>query len=131
MQGPIYVVAAAIQHEGRILVTQRATGPLAGLWEFPGGKVEPGEPPEDALAREICEELSCIVEVGSIVATNRHNYEFATIDLSVYWCTIIDGSPQLREHSAVRWLLPAELASVRWAAADLPAVEAIRSASSA
>lgn len=128
---PIPVVGAAIHRDGRILATQRATGPLAGLWEFPGGKIEPGESPEQALARELMEELECDVEVGELITSTQHAYDFATIDLAVYRCTLKADAPRLTEHSDARWLLPSELLSVAWAPADEPAVAELQRQSAA
>lgn len=98
------------------------------MWEFPGGKVEPGESPRDALVREIEEELCCEVVVGQEVTTTTYLYDFGTVTLTTFWCELVSGTPILTEHSAVRWLLPAELDGIEWAPADLPAVEIIRAA---
>ncbi|UFN46434.1 (deoxy)nucleoside triphosphate pyrophosphohydrolase [Nocardioides okcheonensis] len=124
MTRTIDVVGAAIIRDGRIFCVQR--GPdqsLPGLWEFPGGKIEPGEAPADALAREIDEELDCGVRVGNLVIRTVHEYEFATIALSTFTCELTTGEPTLREHAASRWLAPAEMFDVVWAPADVPAVE--------
>lgn len=98
------------------------TGPLAGLWEFPGGKVEPGEDPRDALVREIDEELGCRISVGEEVTTTRHPYLFATVVLTTYDCVIDAGDPVPLEHAELRWVAPAAFGELEWAPADVPAL---------
>ncbi len=125
----IEVVGAVILQDGLILCTQRGPGGrLAGLWEFPGGKVERGESPPDALRREIREELGCRISVGESVIATRHVYPFATVVLTTYWCTLTAGQPGLTVHSDLAWLRPDELPQLPWAPADIPAVEMIASA---
>lgn len=119
----IEVVGAVVVREGLILCAQRGPGgALPGLWEFPGGKVEPGESPRTALRREIDEELGCHVRVGEQITSTTHAYDFATITLTTYYCTLVAGTPTLTEHAAVRWLPPVELDTLAWAPADVPAV---------
>jgi 8-oxo-dGTP diphosphatase len=119
----INVVGAVIVSEGRVLCTQRGgIGPLVGKWEFPGGKVEPGEAPIEALIREIREELDCDIDVGSLVTTTVYEYDFGVVTLTTYYCSVVDGRPQLTEHTAMRWLAPSELRMLDWAPADVPAV---------
>lgn len=120
------VVGAVILEQGRVFCTQRGSGALAGFWEFPGGKVEVGESPEGALAREILEELSCHVSIGNRIVTTTHLYEFAEVTLTTYYCTLLEGHPELSEHQASAWLVPAELHTLEWAPADVPAVEQIQ-----
>ena len=120
------VVGAVIVEAGRVFCTQRGTGPLAGLGEFPGGKVEPGETHQEALAREIREELGCAIDVGQEVARTEHRYPFADVTLTTLLCTIRTGSPQLSEHTDGCWLRPDELASLDWAPADLPAAQLLQ-----
>ncbi|HIT76560.1 MAG TPA: (deoxy)nucleoside triphosphate pyrophosphohydrolase [Candidatus Avipropionibacterium avicola] len=123
----IAVVGAVVVRDGRVLAARR--GPamsLPGTWEFPGGKIEPGEGPEQALVREMREELLCTVEIGAHVATTTHAYDFGTVTLTTFLARVVAGEPQPTEHSAVRWLSVDELGSVEWAPADLPAVERLR-----
>lgn len=124
MKKSIEVVGAVIESDGTILCTQRGPqGQLAGLWEFPGGKVEPDETPAEALAREISEELGCDIAVGDQIMTTRHEYDFAVVTLTTYWCGLIGGTPMLTEHAAMTWLHPVDLRSLAWAPADLPTVD--------
>lgn len=126
MKKSLDVVGAVIESEGTILCTKRGpSGPLAGSWEFPGGKVEPGESAREALRREIAEELSCDIEVGDPITTTRHEYDFAIVTLQTYWCSLTGGLPRLSEHEEMAWLRAAELPSLEWAAADVPAVSLI------
>lgn len=122
----INVVGAVIVRDAKILCAQRGpAGSLGGMWEFPGGKMEPGETPRDALVREIDEELRCEVIVGDEVTTTTYGYDFGTVTLTTFWCTLVAGEPVLTEHAAVQWRTPADLADLAWAPADIPAVEII------
>src|SRR5690606_23603271 len=96
---------------------------LPGLWEFPGGKIEPEESPREALEREIREELLLDVEVGEHVETTVHEYPFGEVTLTTFYCELISGEVTLTEHEAVLWLAPEELHSIEWAPADIPAVD--------
>lgn len=123
----ISVVGAVIVRDGLVMAAQRGgDGALAGLWEFPGGKIEPGESPRAALEREIVEELACEIDVGGEITSTVHAYDFAEITLTTFYCTLVAGEPRLSEHTAVRWLPPAELHEVPWAPADLPAVALVK-----
>jgi len=120
----IEVVGAVIVHDDQILVARRGPGGEAGdLWEFPGGKVEPGETPEQALVREIAEELGCEVEVGAHVTTTIHEYDAVVVSLSTYLCALVDGTPSTSEHAELAWVQPSELHVLEWAPADVPAVD--------
>lgn len=122
----IQVVGAALLRDGRVLAARRGPGmSLAGLWEFPGGKIEPGETPQQALARELVEELRCEASIGDLIVTTEHEYEFAVVVLTTFFCTLISGEPQLTEHADIRWVPLAELGGLDWAPADVPAVEAL------
>jgi len=124
----IDVVAAVWLREGRVLATRR--GPqmhLAGLWEFPGGKIEPGEDEGAALEREILEELSVRVRAIRRLGEADHDYGKVHVRL-IAWEVHGDGEPVIAEHDAMRWLTPDELESVEWAPADVPLLGAVRQA---
>ncbi len=125
----INVVGAVIVDDGKILCAQRGPeGSLPDMWEFPGGKIESGETPREALQREITEELECTVEVGDEVTTTTYEYDFGVVTLTTFFCQLTSGTPRLTEHAEVVWLRPADLAALNWAPADIPAIEIIRGA---
>ncbi|HWJ10677.1 MAG TPA: (deoxy)nucleoside triphosphate pyrophosphohydrolase [Nocardioides sp.] len=125
----IEVVGAVIVRDGRVLCAQRGPGgSLAGRWEFPGGKVEEGESGRLALEREIDEELRCVVEVGDEIATTRYDDGRVVVVLTTFWCHIVSGTPQLTEHTDLRWVPPDELGGLGWAPADVPAVDLVAAA---
>lgn len=127
MKRHIAVVGAVIVRGGEVLCAQRGpSGALAGKWEFPGGKVEPDETPRHALAREIREELDCGVAVGAEVATTTHEYDFAIVTLTTFYCELTAGEPAQSEHASLLWLEPASAANLDWAPADVPAVQRIQ-----
>lgn len=99
---------------------------LGGLWEFPGGKVEPGESPQAALVRELREELAVEVEVGTALAPVTWEYEFGTVRLLPFFCRIVSGELAPTEHERVFWCAVADFATLEWAAADLPVLDQIR-----
>lgn len=126
MKKQIHVVGAVIERDGQILCAQRGGGgSLAALWEFPGGKIEPGESPRSALKREIDEELRCAIDVGELITTTSHEYPFGIVTLTTFYCSLRSGTPELTEHSAVEWRAPSALGSLDWAPADIPAVELV------
>ena len=119
------VVAGAIVSAGRLFATQRGYGDWAGWWEFPGGKIEPGETPDEALRRELREELALEVRVGEEVTRVEYDYPKFHLSMRLYLCTP-DGEPTLKEHSAARWLSKDELEAVRWLPADIEAVDTLK-----
>ena len=124
MKKEIHVVGAVIVEEGKILCAQRGSSKsLAYKWEFPGGKIEPGEEPEEALKREIEEEMRCKVLVEEKVEYTVYEYDFGIVHLTTFICKLIEGSPKLTEHVQIKWLYPVELSSLDWAPADIPAIE--------
>jgi len=122
------VVCGVIENsEGQFLACLRPMGKhLGGLWEFPGGKVDPGESPESALARELWEELAVRVEVGLALTTVIWCYGERTIHLLPYRCKIIGGTLHAVEHEQLRWCLPRDFAELVWAEADIPILQEIR-----
>ena len=123
----IEVVAAIIHDdEGRIFATQRGYGDFKYGWEFTGGKMEYGESPENALKREIWEELETRIVVEKLVQTVEYNYPKFHITMHCYWCSIESGNLILKEHEAARWLAKDELNSVKWLPADLEVIEMLR-----
>lgn len=121
----INVVAAVIMKEGRVFATQRGYGEFKDGWEFPGGKVEAGESPEEALRREIREELEVEVNVGDLIDTIEYDYPAFHLSMKCYACTIAGGSPHLLEHEAARWLYADQLDSVAWLPADITLIPKI------
>lgn len=122
------VVGAVIVRHGLVLAARRGpTKLLAGQWELPGGKVEPGESPKTALVREVSEELRCGITVGEKITTTRHTYDFGVIELTTFFAELSAGEPRATEHAELRWLSPNDLYDLRWAEADLPTIAAIRS----
>ena len=127
MTKQIHVVGAVIIQDGLVLCAQRGEGgSLAGLWEVPGGKIEPGESPAAALKREIAEELACTIQVGDLITTTSHVYVFGTVNLTTFYCLLMSGTPTTSEHAAIRWLRPADLTTIEWAPADIPAIHLIQ-----
>lgn len=121
----INVVAAVIMKEGRVFATQRGYGEFKDGWEFPGGKVEAGESPEEALCREIREELEVEVNVGDLIDTIEYDYPAFHLSMKCYACTIAGGSPHLLEHEAACWLSADQLDSVAWLPADITLIPKI------
>ena len=123
----IEVVAAIIHDDkGRIFATQRGYGDYKDGWEFPGGKMEPGESPEEALKREIWEELETKIDVERLVQTVEYDYPKFHLKMHCFWCHIESGSLILKEHEAAKWLFLDNLDSVDWLPADLIVVQTIR-----
>ncbi len=122
----IEVVAAIIIHNDQIFATQRGYGEFKDGWEFPGGKMEPGETPQQALVREIREELDTEIEVGSLVETVEYDYPNFHLTMHCFLCTIRSGELVLKEHEAAKWLTREELDSVDWLPADVKVVEKLK-----
>lgn len=127
----VKVVAAVItasneNGEKIIFATQRGYGEFKDGWEFPGGKVEPGETPQAALKREIMEELETEIEVGELIETIEYDYPTFHLSMDCFWAQIVKGDLVLREHEAAKWLTKEQLESVDWLPADLGLVEKVR-----
>ena len=123
----IHVVAAVIRDgEGRIFATQRGYGPYKDGWEFPGGKIEPGETPEEALKREIREELDAEIEVGEPAGRIEYDYPEFHLSMDCFFCVLLSGTPILKEHEAAKWLSREGLDSVAWLPADMSLIERLK-----
>ena len=123
----IKVVAAIIRDGDRIFATQRGYGEYKDGWEFPGGKVEPGETSQEALIREIKEELDADIIVGDLLTTVEYDYPTFYLSMDCFWAALVEGSKmKLLEHEAARWLAMDELDEVEWLPADVNVVEAIK-----
>lgn len=122
----ISVVAAIIKKDNRILATQRGYGEFKGGWEFPGGKVESGETPENALVREIKEELDTSIEVLEYFDTVEYDYPNFHLSMKCYICSVVSGKLELLEHEDARWLDRDSLSSVEWLPADLDLIEKLK-----
>ena len=121
----VKVVAAIIRKENCVFTTQRGYGNYKDWWEFPGGKVESGETPEEALVREIKEELASDILVEKYLTTVEHDYPEFHLSMACYWCSVKSGKLTLLEHEAARWLPLDDLRQVNWLPADVKVVEAI------
>ena len=126
----IRVVAAIItatndKNEPNIIATERGYGEFKGGWEFPGGKIEEGETPEEALAREIREELDTEISVGRLIDTIEYDYPKFHLSMDCFFCKIIEGDLVLKEHEAARWLTKDELREVDWLPADITIIDEI------
>lgn len=129
----INVVAAIIKAtnekgEPIIFATQRGYGDFKGGWEFPGGKIEEGETPEEALVREIWEELDTEIEVGELLDTIEYDYPTFHLSMKCYWCSVVSGDLVLKEHAAAKWLSKEELFDVEWLPADIELIKKIEQA---
>ncbi len=127
----IRVVAAimkATNEKGEpiIFATQRGYGEFKGGWEFPGGKIEEGETPKQALVREIREELETEIAIGELIDTIEYDYPTFHLSMDCFWAEVVSGDLVLKEHEAAKWLTKAELDSVEWLSADITLIEKIR-----
>lgn len=122
----IEVVAAIIRKGDRIFATQRGYGDFKDWWEFPGGKIEAGETPEEALKREIREELSTEISVDEFLCTVEYDYPAFHLTMHCYLCSLLTEALHLNEHEAARWLSKDELESVEWLPADWGVVRRLR-----
>lgn len=122
----IRVAAAVIKNNDKIFATQRGYGEMKGGWEFPGGKIEEGETPQEALKREILEELDTGIAVGRLIDTIEYDYPTFHLSMDCFWCEIVSGDLVLKEHQAARWLDKDSLDTVGWLPADLGLVEKIK-----
>lgn len=122
----IRVVAAVIKNENKIFATARGYGEFKGQWEFPGGKIETGETPQEALVREIKEELETTIQVGDLIDTIEHDYPTFHLSMACYWCDIVEGELKLLEAESARWLSKEELYDVKWLPADILLIEKIK-----
>ena len=124
------VVAAIIcndmERKSKIFATARGYGDLKGGWEFPGGKVEPGETPQQALKREIMEELSTEIKVGELIDTIEYDYPTFHLSMDCFWAEVITGQLELKEAEAAKWLTKDQLESVAWLPADITLIDKIR-----
>ena len=122
----VKVVAAIIKKDNRILTTQRGYGEFKGGWEFPGGKIEENECPQNALKREIFEELSVNIDINEYISTIEYDYPNFHLSMKCYVCSLLNENIVLKEHSNLRWLLIEELNNVEWLPADRVLVDILK-----
>lgn len=120
------VICDSIEKKSKIFSTARGYGEFKGGWEFPGGKIEEGETPEQALAREIQEELDTEIRVGDLIDTIEYDYPTFHLSMDCFWAEVVSGNLELKEAEAAKWLTKEELDSVEWLPADITLIEKIK-----
>ena len=120
------VICDSLENTTKIFATARGYGEFKGKWEFPGGKIEEGETPENALKREISEELETEIAVGELIDTIEYDYPAFHLSMDCFWCDVVRGDLVLKEHESARWLDKESLYSVEWLPADVALIEKIR-----
>ena len=122
----VRVVAGIIIEDGKVFATQRGYGEFKDGWEFPGGKIEQGETPEEAVVREIMEELDTEIKVGELIDTIEYDYPTFHLSMDCFWCEVVAGHLELKEAEAAKWLTKDQLDSVAWLPADITLIDKIR-----
>ncbi len=121
------VICDSIENKNKIFATARGYGDFKGGWEFPGGKVETGETPQQALVREIQEELDTKIKVGELIDTIEYDYPTFHLSMDCFWSEVMEGHLELKEHEAAKWLTKETINEVDWLPADITLVDKIKS----